>query len=95
MGESGGPDDDAGADHPTFACPLPAAASTPVGAPGVVPGVTPLDATDTHRVPMAFTAATLNADVVPLARPVTTLDVPVPADGTGVCATAPMEGVTT
>ena len=50
-----------GADQLTVACPLPATAVTPVGAPGATAaGVTALDATDEGPVPVVFTARTLN-----------------------------------
>ena len=51
---------DAGAVHVTTAWLLPANAETLVGAPGVVAGVTALDATETGLVASAFMAVTVN-----------------------------------
>ena len=50
---------DAGAVHDTVACPLPATADTPVGAPGTVAGVTATEAADAAPVPATFFAVTV------------------------------------
>jgi len=42
------------------ACPFPAVALTPVGASGIVAGVTELDALEAVLVPTAFVAVTVN-----------------------------------
>ena len=69
---------DAGAVHDTEACEAPAAAVTPVGAPGTVAaavGVTAFDAAELADVPTAFVAFTVNVYDVPFVRPGTTTDV--------------------
>jgi hypothetical protein len=43
----------------TVACPLPAVALTPVGAPGTPAGVTAFDGADAGPVPTPFVAATV------------------------------------
>ena len=50
---------------------MPATALTPVGASGVVAGVTEFDALDAVLVPTAFVAVTVNVYVVPFESPVT------------------------
>jgi hypothetical protein len=62
---------DAGAEKVTIAWAFPADAATPVGAPGIVPGVTAVEAADGFPVPHEFVAVTLKVYAVPLARPVT------------------------
>tara|TARA_B100001971_G_C17654233_1_gene269523 strand:- start:263 stop:439 length:177 start_codon:yes stop_codon:yes gene_type:complete len=51
---------DDGALQVTDAWVLPAVALTPVGAPGVVAGVTALDALDEALVPLSLVAVTVN-----------------------------------
>jgi hypothetical protein len=87
---------EAGAVHDTVACPAPAVAVTPVGAPGAAAGVTALDAADAGPVPAEFVAVTVNVYAVPFVSPVT---LAVVAGGLPVtvvvgCAVAPMYGVT-
>ena len=53
------------------ACPFPAVAVAPVGAPGVVAGVTELLTTEAVLVPMALVAVTVKVYAVPFVRPVT------------------------
>jgi len=53
------PPSDAGAVQVTVADPLPGVAATPVGAPGVVAGVTGEDAADASPAPTAFMARTV------------------------------------
>jgi hypothetical protein len=60
----------AGAVQETVACPLPAVADTPVGAPGTVEGVAAAEAVEAAPVPLTFAAVTVNVYAVPLARPV-------------------------
>ena len=50
---------DDGVLHDTDACVFPAVALAPVGAPGVVTGVTALDALDAELVPAPFVAVTV------------------------------------
>jgi hypothetical protein len=50
----------AGAVQETVACPLPAVADTPVGAPGTVDGVAAADAVEAAPVPDTFVAVTVN-----------------------------------
>ncbi len=59
----------AGAVHVTVAEASPAVADAPVGASGMVIGVTALDGIDAGPVPAALVAVTVNVYVVPLARP--------------------------
>ena len=66
-----------GALHETDACALPAVALTPVGVPGVVAGVTPLDAAEGRLGPTSFAAVTVNVYAVPLVNPANVSDVPV------------------
>ena len=61
----------AGALHETVASVLPATAFTPVGAPGIVDGVTALEAADEFEVPMAFVATMVKVCGVPFVKPVT------------------------
>src|SRR5262245_1269934 len=70
---------DDGAVQVTAACPLPATALTPVGAPGGRAGTPGLDPADAVPVPTAFVAVTVNVYVVPFVRPVTVALVAVPA----------------
>ena len=59
------------------ACPLPATAVTPVGAFGVVAGVTALLVPEAVLVPIALVAVTVKVYVVPFVKPVTVIgDVP-------------------
>jgi len=51
---------DDGAVQLTVACPLPAVALTPVGAPGVEPGVTELEGVEAGPEPIALVAVTWN-----------------------------------
>jgi hypothetical protein len=51
---------DDGAVQLTVACPLPAVAVTPVGAPGMVAGLTAFEAADAGPMPAAFVAVTVN-----------------------------------
>jgi hypothetical protein len=62
---------ESGAVHVTVACASPAVALTAVGAPGVVNGVTLLDASDGALDPATLAAVTVNVYAVPLVRPVT------------------------
>jgi hypothetical protein len=62
---------DAGALKVTIAWALPAAAVTPVGAPGTALGVTPFEAPDGREFPAAFAAVAVNVYRVPLVSPVT------------------------
>jgi hypothetical protein len=48
---------------------------TPVGAPGVVIGVTDADAVEAAEFPAALVAITVNVYAVPLVRPVTVQEV--------------------
>ena len=61
---------DAGADQLTVACEFPAVAVTPVGAPGVVLGVTAVDAVDELEFPTELIAMTVKVYAVPLVKPV-------------------------
>ena len=61
----------AGANHDTVACPLPAIAVTPVGAPGPAIGVTAVEAADAAELPTPLVATTLKVYAVPFVRPVT------------------------
>ena len=65
-----------GAVQDTTACPLPGAAVTSVGAPGVVLGVTAVLGLDAALVPAMFVAVTVKVYAVPLVRPVTVQVVP-------------------
>jgi len=65
----------AGAVHDTVACPFPAVAVTPVGAPGGPDGVTALEAAEAGPVPAALAAVTVNVYAVPLTRPATVAEV--------------------
>jgi len=68
------PPSDAGAVHDTDACPSPAVAVTPVGAPGAVTvgaGVTALLAALGADVPAALLAVTVKVYAVPLVNPPT------------------------
>ena len=81
---------EAGAVHVTVACPLPAVAVTPVGAPGGADGVTAADAADAGPVPVELAAVTVNVYEVPLASPVMVAEVAVAAAVT----VAPLDAVT-
>jgi hypothetical protein len=50
------------------------------GAPGIVAGVTLLDAADGKPVPFAFVAVTVNVYAVPFVRPATMIGLAAPAD---------------
>jgi len=67
----GDPPLDDGATHVTVAWALPGAATTPVGDPGSVAGVTDADALEGELVPIAFFAVTVNVYAVPFVSPVT------------------------
>ena len=67
----------AGAVHDTWAWPLPAVAVTPVGAPGIVLGVTAVLGVDALEVPDVVVAVTVNVYAVPLVRPDTAEFTPV------------------
>ena len=86
----------AGADQLTVAEPLPATAVGAAGAAGTPAGVTTFDATDAAPVPTTLVAATAKVYPVPLDKPDTTVLVAggLPDTVTGVCALAPMNGVT-
>jgi hypothetical protein len=60
----------AGAVNVTVALPFPYTAETFVGEPGVVAGVTALDAVEDALVPIALVAVTVNVYAVPFVRPV-------------------------
>jgi hypothetical protein len=60
----------------TVAEPFPATAVTDVGAPGVVAGVTELEAAEAVLVPIAFVAVTVNVYAVPLTSPVIVIGEP-------------------
>jgi hypothetical protein len=60
-----------GAVHETVTCALPATPVTPVGAPGMVAGVTALDGDDAGPVPTALVAVTVKVYEVPFVSPVT------------------------
>jgi hypothetical protein len=62
-----------GALNEMVACPFPETATTEVGAPGVVAGVTALLVEDCVLVPAALVAVTVKVYVVPLLRPVTVI----------------------
>jgi len=61
----------AGGVHDTDAWPFPAVATTAVGAPGTVVGVTAALATDAAEAPAALVAATVKEYAVPLVSPAT------------------------
>ena len=69
---------EAGAVKDTVAWALPAVAVPIVGAPGVVAGVTMLEAAEAGLVPKALVAFTVNVYAVPLVRPVTVIGLVVP-----------------
>jgi hypothetical protein len=60
-----------GATQLTVAERIPATASTPLGVPGTVAGVTAADGAEAGPVPAAFVATTLNVYAVPSASPTT------------------------
>ena len=62
---------EAGADQLTTADPSAGVATTPVGAPGTVAGMTAADGAEAGPVPTEFVAVTLNVYDVPLVRPLT------------------------
>ena len=68
MGE---PPFDCGADQATSPVPLPGVPVTPVGEPGSVPGVTPLDRVELALVPTALLAVTVKVYGWPFVSPVT------------------------
>jgi hypothetical protein len=63
----------AGAVKATVACVSPGVATPMTGAPGIVAGVTLLDAAEAAPVPMALMAVTVNVYAVPFVRPVTVM----------------------
>ena len=71
----------AGGVHDNVACPFPAIAPTPVGAPGTVgadDGVTLFDDADAGPVPTALVAFTVNVYAVPFDSPENTVEVTFP-----------------
>ncbi len=72
---------------------FPAVPVTPVGAPGVVAGVTAAEGDESGPVPTAVTAATVKVYAVPLVRPVTVKLVAAVVVCTAVWAVVPMYGV--
>jgi hypothetical protein len=52
---------------------LPRTAVTPVGAPGIVAGITALEADDAEELPAAFVAITVKVYAVPFVKPVTVI----------------------
>jgi hypothetical protein len=83
-----------GAVHDTATEPSPGVADTPVGAPGAVSpvGVTDAEGAESGPEPTALVALTRKVYAVPLARPVTVVDVAGgdPETVFGVCALVPM-----
>jgi hypothetical protein len=79
------PPSEAGGVHDTVAVALPLVASTLVGAPGTVAGVTEGEALEVAETPIPFVALTVNVYAVPLVSPVASVDVAevVPAKATG------------
>ena len=61
----------AGATNATLAEVFPAVATTPVGAPGTVTGITADEAADATELPTAFVATTVKVYDVPFVNPVT------------------------
>jgi hypothetical protein len=61
---------DEGAVNEIVASPFPRTAVIPVGASGVVAGVTEFEVAETELVPTAFVAVTVNVYVVPFVSPV-------------------------
>ena len=61
----------AGATNATLAEVFPAVATTPVGAPGTVAGVTADEAADAKELPTAVVASTVKVSTVPFVKPVT------------------------
>jgi hypothetical protein len=59
----------------TVACALPAVAVPIVGALGTVAGITPFDAAEAGPVPTALVAVTVKVYAVPLASPLTVIEV--------------------
>ena len=59
---------DDGALQVTVACVLPAVAVTLIGAPGMVAGVTALEAEEAALLPLVLVAVTVNVYEVPLVR---------------------------
>lgn len=74
----GEPPFDTGGKNPTVACALPAVALTASGAPGVVAGVTELEAEEAGPVPTLFLALTVKVYAVPLVRPVMVIGLELP-----------------
>jgi hypothetical protein len=74
------PPSDEGTVKLTVAWALPAAAITPVGAPGTVGavGVTAVEAAEGTELPTAFVATTVKVYGVPFVKPVTIIEVVVP-----------------
>jgi hypothetical protein len=79
------PPSDEGTVKLTVAWALPAAAITPVGAPGTVGavGVTAVEAAEGTELPTAFVATTVKVYGVPFVNPVAVIEVPVPVQVTG------------
>lgn len=69
------PPSEAGAANVTEACALPPVAVPMTGAPGIVAGVTVFEEAEGAPGPLVFTALTVNEYAVPLARPVTGIEV--------------------
>ena len=85
----------AGAVHDTSIPPvLSAVAVTPVGASGTVRGVSEVVAVEYGLSPAMFFAATWKVYAVPLARPVTVADVPVPGPSLNVVQVPPVHDCT-
>ena len=61
---------DTGAVNEIVACPFPLTAVTPVGASGIVAGVTELLVLEAILVPTSFVAVTVKVYVVPLVKPI-------------------------
>ena len=71
MGE---PPFDCGADQATSTVPLPGVPVTPVGEPGIVPGVTALDGAELGLDPAVLLAVTVKVYGWPFVSPVTVQD---------------------
>ena len=67
-----------GAVHDTAAEIFPAIAETPVGAPGLVAGVTALEAPEAAPSPTPLVATTVNVYGVPFVKPLTLQDLAAP-----------------
>lgn len=84
---------DAGAVQLTLAWPLPAVATTFVGAPGTVPTLTAFEWADSAPVPAVLIALTVNVYVDPFCSELTVAPVGVAGSFTGVPAVGPIKGV--